>query len=126
MSAPNSTGLFSSLKRLADLGVATARNRIELFAVELQEEKCRLVQSLLLVAAVIALGTTALCLVTITIVLLFWENGRLPALMVLSVLFIAATAFLGWTLNKRLRSGPTFSATLVELQKDRACLQPKD
>ena len=126
MSATDSSGLFRTLRRLADLGVATARNRIELFAVELQAEKCRLVQSLLLAAALIALGTTALTLVTITIVLLFWDHGRLPALMVLSVLFIAATAFLGRAFHKGLHSGPAFSGTLAELEKDRACLRPKD
>ncbi len=30
-------GLFASAKRLADLTLATAQNRVELFAVELQE-----------------------------------------------------------------------------------------
>src|SRR5688500_8660979 len=33
-------GLFASAKRLVDLTLATAQNRVELFAVELQEEKC--------------------------------------------------------------------------------------
>ena len=126
MSATHSTGLFSSLRRLADLGVATAHNRIELFAVELQEEKCRFIQTLLLAEAVIALGTTALTLVTVTVVLLFWENGRLPALMVLSALFVSATAVLCRAFSKRLHSGPGFRATLAELQKDCACFLPKD
>ncbi len=33
--------LFASAKRLTDLTLATAHNRVELFSVELQEEKCR-------------------------------------------------------------------------------------
>ena len=97
-------GLFASAKRLADLTLATAQNRVELFAVELQEEKCRLIQALLLAAGAIALGVTALTLVTITVVLLFWENGRVPALCVLSGLFVVASFLVfrarpGWSVE---------------------------
>jgi uncharacterized membrane protein YqjE len=119
-------GLFASAKRLADLTLATAHTRIELFAVELQEEKCRLIQSLVLAAAAIALGVTALTLVTITLVVLFWENGRVPALCVLSGLFVIATVLVIRTLKKLVESGPGFASTLAELKKDRACLQLRD
>jgi uncharacterized membrane protein YqjE len=125
MSEPNN-GLLASAKRLADLTLATAQNRVELFAVELQEEKCRLIQSLLLAAAAIALGVTALTLVTITVVVLFWENGRVPALCVLSGLFIVASFFVFRALNKLVASGPGFGSTLAELEKDRACFLPRD
>jgi uncharacterized membrane protein YqjE len=119
-------GLFASAKRLADLTLATAHNRVELFAVELQEEKCRLIQSLLLAAAAIALGVTALTLVTITVVVLFWENGRVPALCVLSGLFVVASFFVVRALNKLVARAPGFRSTLAELEKDRACFQPRD
>jgi uncharacterized membrane protein YqjE len=126
MSDSNHTSLFGSLKRLGDVGVATVYNRIELFAVELQEEKARLIQAILLTAAAIALGVTALTLLTITVVVLFWENGRVPALCVLSGLFTIATFAVVRTLNKRLASAPGFSSTLSELEKDRACFLPRD
>ena len=73
-------GVWASLKRILDTLLATAQNRIELFAVELQEEKCRLVEAILCAAAVMAFGMMTLTLVTFTIVVFFWENGRLPAL----------------------------------------------
>ena len=126
MSDANHTSLFGSLKRLGDLAVSTAYNRVELFAVELQEEKCRLIQAILLTAAAIALGVTALTLVTITVVVLFWENGRVPALCVLSGLFVIATLFIIRALNKVLASAPGFRGTLGELEKDRACFLPRD
>jgi len=44
-------GLFAAAKRLAGLTLATAHNRVELFAVELREEKCRFVQAIRLTAA---------------------------------------------------------------------------
>ena len=122
----SNNGLFASAKKLADLTLATAQNRVELFAVELQEEKCRLIQALLLAAAAIALGVTALTLVTITVVVLFWENGRVPALCVLSGLFVVASFFVVRALNKLVASAPGFRGTLAELEKDRACFQPHD
>ena len=126
MSDSNHTSLFGSLKRLGDTALATAHNRVELFAVELQEEKCRLIQAILLAAAAIALGVTALTLTTITLVVLFWENGRVPALCVLSGLFVVATLVIVRALNKLLASAPGFRSTLNELEKDRACFQPRD
>jgi uncharacterized membrane protein YqjE len=122
----NQTSLFSSLKRLGDLTLATAHNRIELFSVELQEEKARLIQAILLTAAAIALGVTALTLVTITVVVLFWENGRVPALCVLSGLFVVATCLAVRSLKKLLADAPGFDSTLAELEKDRACFLPRD
>jgi uncharacterized membrane protein YqjE len=125
MSESNNS-LFASVRRIAELTVATARNRVELFAVELQEEKCRIIQALLLAAAVIAFGVTALTLITITIIVLFWENQRIPALCVLSGLFLLATLLAWRALNRRLARGPGFTSTLNELERDRTCLAPRD
>jgi uncharacterized membrane protein YqjE len=43
----HSGGLFSSVRRVADTCVSSVHNRVELLAVELQEEKIRLVRLLL-------------------------------------------------------------------------------
>ena len=118
-------GLFASAKRLAGLTLATAHNRIELFAVELQEEKCRFVQAVLLTASAIALGVSALTLITITLVVLLWENGRIPVLCTLSGLFIIGSCLVVRSLRKCLASGPGFKGTLRELERDRACFLPR-
>ena len=122
----SNNGLFASAKRLSDLALATAHNRVELFAVELQEEQCRFVQAVLLTASAIALVVSALTLVTITLVVAFWENGRIPALCVLSGLFVVAACLVIRALRKCLASGPGFKSTLGELEKDRACFPPQD
>jgi uncharacterized membrane protein YqjE len=119
-------GLLASARKLADLTLATAHNRVELFALELQEEKCRLIQVLLLAAGAIALGATALTLVTITLVVLFWENGRVPALGVLSGLFVLAALLMLRALKRLVANGSGFAGTLGELEKDRACLVKRD
>jgi uncharacterized membrane protein YqjE len=119
-------GLFASVRRLADLTLATAHNRVELFSVELQEEKCRFVQAVLLTAGAIALSVSALALITITLVLFFWENGRMAVLCVLSALFIIGAGLALRSLRKCLAGGPGFKNTLSELEKDRACFLPHD
>ena len=121
MSEAPKAGIWTSLKRILDTLLATAQNRVELFAVELQEEKCRLVEAILCAAAVAAFGMMTLSLVTFTIVVLFWENGRLIALGALSVLCLAGTALAWRALQSRLKTRSAFAGTLDELKKDRAC-----
>ena len=124
MSEPkeSSGGIFSSLRRILDGGLAMAQNRVELFAVELREEKCRLVEMIILASAVVAFGMMTLTLLTFVIVILFWENGRFAALLALSLFYLLAT-FLAWRgLRARIGNSSAFSATLGEIRKDRACL----
>lgn len=115
--------MWESLQRLLDTGLAIAGNRVELFAVELREEKCRLVEAILCAVAVAALGVMALTLVTFTVVVLLWENGRIPALAGLAVLYLAGTFFAWRALQRRLKASLAFAATLEQIKKDRACLE---
>ena len=128
MSAPGepAQGVWASLKRIIDTLLATAQNRLELFTVELQEEKCRLMEALLCAAAVAAFGMMTLALATFTVVTIFWENGRLAALAGLSVAYLVATALAWRALQKRLKSDSAFSGTLGELKKDRSCLKTEN
>ena len=119
-------GVWGSLQRILDTLLATTQNRVELFAVELQEEKCRLIETLLFAAAVAAFGLMALSLVTLTIVLLCWEKGLLPALAGLSVAFIIGAALAWRALQARLKARSAFAGTLEEIKKDRACLETEN
>jgi uncharacterized membrane protein YqjE len=60
------SGVWTSLKRIVDTLLAAAQNRVELFTVELQEEKGRVVECILCTAALVAFGMMALSLVTLT------------------------------------------------------------
>lgn len=122
MSDTRVSGVISTLVRLCDTGLAALQNRVELFSVELQEEKCRVIELLLLTGALVALGMMTLTLVTVTTIYLFAENARLVALIVLTLLYGAGTALVWRKLQARLRSREAFSGTVGELQKDRACL----
>ena len=127
MSEPQSSpgGLFSSLKRLADGGLALAQTRLELFSVELQLEKCRLVEVLILAAIVVALGLMTLTMITLTLVFLCWENARMAVLILLSAGYLGGTFFAWRALNSRLKKSSAFEGTLGELKKDRSCLETR-
>jgi uncharacterized membrane protein YqjE len=115
-------GVWASLQRLLDTLLATAQNRVELFAIELQEEKCRLVEAILCAAAVAAFGMMTLSLVTFTVVIVFWESGRLAALAGLSVLDLIGAVMAWRALQTRLKARSAFSGTIEELKKDRGAL----
>ena len=119
-------GVLASLRRGLDALLATTQNRVELFAVELQEEKCRLVEAILCAAAVVALGITSLSLLSFTIVVLFWEDNRLAALAGLIVLHLIGTAVAWRALQVRLKAKSAFADTLDELKKDRSCLDTEN
>jgi uncharacterized membrane protein YqjE len=125
MSEPNEStgGILEKLRSSVDGGLALAENRLEIFGVELHEEKCRLVEMFIWASALIAFGMMALTLLTFVVVVLFWDNARVPALGILSGLYVLA-ALLAWRgLNARLNNSTSFSGTLGELRKDRECLR---
>jgi len=119
-------GVWASLKRLLDTLLATVQNRIELIAVEWQEEKCRLMEALLCAVAVAVFGIMSLTLLTFTIVVLFWENGRLIALGALSMLYLVGTVLAWRALRLHLKARSAFAGTIDEIKKDRACLSTND
>ena len=122
-----SPGLFASLRRLLATGLTTVEHRVQLISLELQEEKCRLVEIIICVSAVLAFGFMSLTMVTLTVVLLFWEHARDAALIGLSVFYLLVTALAARSLNKRLHSvAPPFSDSISELKKDKAWLDSRN
>lgn len=118
------SGLFASLRRLLATTLEIAQVRLELLGTEVEFEKQRLLGGLLWGAvALMALGV-GLVLACGFVVLLFWEGYRLPALGVMTLLFLAGGALLMQEALKRLsnRAG-VFGKSVAELASDRAGLQ---
>lgn len=120
-------GLWVSLRGLAATGLALLQARLELLAVELQEEKVRAVGLLVYsIAAVILLGAGAVFLaVFVTVVM--WESNRLLALGMFSTLFLVS-GVVSLLLARRLAGRPSrlFAGSLAELAKDRAAAEADD
>ena len=127
MSDPAPTRLGESLKGLADSGLATLQTRLELFSVELKEEKLRASGFLFdTVLAALFIGFGVVFLMALLTVL-FWDSHRLLALgLATTGLFIAGV----WAATRaagRLRSGSRlFTSSLAEIAQDREALRPRE
>lgn len=115
--------LRQTSKRFARRLLTIGENRCQLLMVEVQEERERLLHSLLLALGIAALGLLAGGAFTGAIVVLLWETSRLTALLVLTSLYGAGAGFLYWRLRRVLRDWQSLPATLEQLGKDRAWLE---
>lgn len=123
-----SPGLMESARRILDTGLAAVQNRLELFATELREEKCRLIEILVLASIAVFMGMMAVTFVTLTIVVYFFrENALVAALICVSLFYLITGVVAGLGLKHRLTKGPIpFNDTLAELKKDRECLRTEN
>ena len=115
-------GLLATGKRILRSVGDLAQSRLELFLVELKEERIRLFDALLLVAVGVVCALMTLALLTFTLVVIFWDN-RVIVLVALTLAYGIAAGASFWTLRNRLRHWQSFAATLDQIKKDRACLQ---
>jgi uncharacterized membrane protein YqjE len=115
-----SPGFFHSLRGLLASLSSAFHTRLELFVAELEEERERLKQTLVLILLLFFGLSFGLILLTIFIVAIFWEQGWIAAIGCLAAVYlgIGITAFL--KLRSALLQRPgLFPATLAELGKDR-------
>lgn len=111
---------MASVRRMLSTATSIVSTRLELLANELHEERLRLTQMLFFaLSALFCFGMAAL-LLTLLIVVLFWDEHRLVVLGVMSAVFIASGALMVALLRSKAESGSRlFSASLAELAKDR-------
>ena len=117
-------GLLHSIKHLAGTLLAAARTRLEILATELEEERLRLEQMLLVgLAAAFSLGM-GMVLAAASIVIYFWDTHRLITVGMLTAAFLCAAAACGAILRDKTRTRPKpFAATRAELAKDLTSLR---
>lgn len=107
------------VRRLATIG----ENRLELLAVEMQEERERLLRALLLALGAAVFGLLAGVTLTAAIAVWLWAWSPVAVLLILTGIYAAAGIFLYQRLNGLLRDWQTLSASLDQLRKDRECLE---
>jgi len=114
--------LSATSKTFARRLLTIGENRLELFAVEVQEERERLLHAFLLALGVATFGLLAGLALTAALVVWLW-TWPVTVLLILTGLYGAAGIGLWRRLNQLLRDWQTLSASLDQLQKDRACLE---
>ena len=115
--------LAATWKHFAGRLLTIGENRLELFTVEVQEERERLLHAFLLALGATAFGLLAGMTLTAAIVVLLWTCSPVAVLLTLTGLYGAAGVCLCWRLTRLLRDWQTLSASLDQLRKDRACLK---
>jgi uncharacterized membrane protein YqjE len=120
-----SGGLLESLKRLAGTVLAIVQTRIELLSNEFEDERLRIRQMLLYGSFALFCFGLSIMLLTVFIVVAFWDNYRLLVLGGMTMLFFVA-GLLSWLALRRVVREKTklFSTSLAELQNDRDHLEP--
>lgn len=116
-------GLLATGKQILRSLQSLAQTRLEMFLVELQEERLGLFGALLMMGAFLICAFMALALLTLTVVVIFWEQHRLLVLVSLTLVYAAGAAWLYWKLRRRLLEWQSFPATLDQFKKDQACLE---
>jgi uncharacterized membrane protein YqjE len=114
------TGMRRLLQGVAGLGVS----RFELLVLELQEEKLRFVWLVAMVGGAVVLGGLGLALLTVAVILVCPESGRVLLALSMGLAYGFGAAYLGWRLRRWLRdSPPAFEETRRQFEKDREWLK---
>jgi len=115
--------VFASFRKIGGIVAAVLQNRADLLAVELQEEKYRLVEVLILVGVALALGMMALFVFTGVIIFAVPEAYRIWVACGLGVLYLLGIVAL-WSRIKKLLQNQPFPESINQIKKDWECLTP--
>ncbi|MDZ4201547.1 MAG: phage holin family protein [Gallionella sp.] len=113
-------GLFDSAKNLLGTLTSVIATRLELLANEVQEERVRLTQMLFFALAALFFMGMGVLLLTVFIVVFFWDDHRLAVVGSLSLLFFVLGTLMAVLLRRHTLARPRlFSDSLAELRKDK-------
>lgn len=113
-------------RRLSASVLALLRIRLELLALEVQEEKDRLVHMLVWAVVSAFLGCFALVFLAVFATVALWDTHRLLVLGLFSGLFVVLALWGVRELRRLARAGTTlFQGSLGELRRDSAALDPE-
>ncbi|MBI4623759.1 MAG: phage holin family protein [Verrucomicrobia bacterium] len=120
-------GLLGSARRVGSSLLALLHTRVELFAVELQEEKLRAIRLLVWLSVAVALGVAGILVAVGVLGLFLWQRAGYAGVIGLAVAALTGAAALLWMIHRRILRGPDpFAATVAEIGKDLECLRPRD
>jgi uncharacterized membrane protein YqjE len=117
-----STELGNLLGRVTGTTVRALSTRVELAAVEWQEERLRLREILIWSVTAFLLGGMGVLLLTAFIIFLFPEGARVYATAGLAVLYLCGAAGAWFSLKAGLKHEP-FAETIEQVKKDRLWLE---
>lgn len=116
------TELAAAAGRLGGLGADILRDRLELLALELREDRVRILQVLILALLGTALMVFGLLLLVAAAIYALPPEWRLLGLVAAAAAALGSGCAALCALKRRLKSGPgLFAQSMAELEKDKAC-----
>lgn len=113
-------GLLASLQRMVATFVEILHTRVEIVATEFEEERERIREMVLYSILTLFFVGIGLLLLTLYVVILYWDTHRLNVVGGFALLYLAAGIVCGAILRRRLKTRPRlFATTLAEMGKDR-------
>ena len=114
-----------SLRRFGAAFLGPLHGHVELFGIELQEQKANTLRLLLFAGLALVFALLLLVGLSLLVLIVFWDTNRLAAALGLCLFYVIGSLFCGWRLYQSINdeSSP-FSATLEELANDRERLLP--
>ena len=117
-------GIIGSIRLLGDNLLASVHDRLELFAIDLQEEKFRLIQTCVWIGAAFFASMMTVVFASLLLVYAFWESARLAVLGGLAAFYGISLVLIIVAFRRFLVRQPRpFSASLQEINQDRACIR---
>jgi uncharacterized membrane protein YqjE len=121
---PTEGRLFGAVRRMLATAVAVVQTRAELLTTELQEEIQRAASILLWSLVALLFASLAVLMISITLLIVFWDTHRVLVAALISAAFVVFAASAGLYARARTHAKPGFlSGTLTELKRDRAMLE---
>jgi uncharacterized membrane protein YqjE len=111
--------ILAAAGRVASTLMAMVGTRLELAAVEFQEDARRLLGYLAWTLLAVFLAAASIMLVVLFVILLFWDSYRLQAVAGMAVLLSLGAGLIVMSVKSKLNAQtPLFADTLAELRKD--------
>nr|WP_257022642.1 phage holin family protein [Pigmentiphaga litoralis] len=116
--------MVGSLRSLAATSVGILKTRLELVAIELAEEKTRLMGLLILALAGLLCLAIGLLMFSFLVVVAFWDTDhRLLSILLVGLVYLVLGIGMLLAVRKKAIDAPiAFEETLAELERDRELL----
>jgi len=114
------TGMLGAGRRLVAAVWEHAEVRLELFTLELAEERSRIVKAAIAAGSLLFFGVLASTFIGIAVLVAAWDTDYRLAVAVAVAIVFAAAGFVAWMTLRRLisRETPLFRHSLAEWRKD--------
>jgi uncharacterized membrane protein YqjE len=112
-------GLAQSLRNLGATALGVLKTRAELLVTEIEEERLRILELLVWGVAAALFFVFGLVMLSLAVVVAFWDTHRLLAAVVLGAAYIVIAGGLFLIARSRVQRPRLFTASLEELAKDR-------